>query len=313
MSNATSSQRSREASPSESVARAQAKERDLEAARAKRLGTGKTKPKLPPGRAMLRGLEAFVRWRYRADGGRCVTDDGEMIMDVLLCFWASVARELGMQPSWARTWAWIIVPVLAAEHDDRWWLARERRALRRRKGCGWKPDDVARHWLIRERELIACFGEDHRRRCGLVSKCRPPEVRAADRKAKDKARKVGKGGRTPRAEYEAESASRLEPWKAFGIKRRAWERRGKPTPPEATTQVCPQHSPVRDKRTHLRRPRLTSAKEGLSSREAVSPVTGSPPPPEQTVERVGSKPEPRHNLGQKRRAGTTSARGKLAA
>ncbi len=83
-------------------ARAQAKERELEAARAKRLGTGKAKPKLPPGRAMLRGLEAFVRWRYRADGGRCLTDDGEMIIDVLLCFWASVARELGMQPGWAR-------------------------------------------------------------------------------------------------------------------------------------------------------------------------------------------------------------------
>ena len=50
------------ASPRE---RAQAKERELEAARAKRLGTGKTKPKLPPGRAMLRGLETFVRYRYR--------------------------------------------------------------------------------------------------------------------------------------------------------------------------------------------------------------------------------------------------------
>ena len=50
-------------------ARAQAKERELEAARAKRFGTGRTKPKLPPGRAMLRGLETFVRWRYRAYGG----------------------------------------------------------------------------------------------------------------------------------------------------------------------------------------------------------------------------------------------------
>ena len=235
-------------------ARAQAKERELEAARAKRLGTGKTKPKLPPGRAMLRGLEAFVRWRYRADGGRCVTDDGEMIVDVLLCFWASVARELGMQPGWARAWASIIVPVLADEHDDRWWLARERRALRRRKGCGWKPDAVAEHWLIREWELIACFGEDHRRRCGLVSRDRPPEVRAAERKAKDKARKVGKGGSTPRRQWLDNSAARTKPWEAFGIGRRAWERRGKPAPPqpEATTQVCPQHSPVRDMRTHLR-------------------------------------------------------------
>ena len=294
-------------------ARAQAKERELEVARAKRLGTGKTKPKLPPGRAMLRGLEAFLRWRYRADGGRCVTDDGEMIVDVLLCFWASVARELSMQPGWARTWAWIVVPVLADEHDDSWWLARERRALRRRKGCGWKPDAVAEHWLIREYELIACFGEDHRRRCGLVSRDRPPEVRAADRKAKDKARKVGKGGSTPRAEYEAKSASRLEPWKAAGFNcRRTWERHGKPSSAPRVASVSTT-LPCKGYADTLATPRLTSAKKGLPSADAVFPVTGSPPPPEQTVEPVEPKPEPRHKLRPKRRAGTTSARGRLAA
>src|SRR4051794_10663580 len=121
---------------------------------------------------LLRSLsrEAFVHWRYRADGGRCVTDDGEMIVDVLLCFWAPLARELDKPPGWARAWAWMVVPVLAAERDDAWWFARERQASRRRKGDGWKPDAVAERWLIREWELIACFGEDHRRRCGLVSK-----------------------------------------------------------------------------------------------------------------------------------------------
>ena len=189
-------------------ARAQAKERELEAARAKRFGTGKTKPKLPPGRAMLRGLEAFVRWRYRADGGRCVTDDGEMIADVLLCFWASVARELGMQPGWARTWAGIIVPVLAAEHDDRWWLARERRALRRRKGCGYADE---RHTcVIREYELIACFGEDHRRRCGLVSRDRPPEVRAASARRRTRRARSARAGapRAPRYDKSAAGWSR---------------------------------------------------------------------------------------------------------
>ncbi len=98
--------------------------------------------------------------------------------------------------------------------------------MRRRKGCGWTPDAVAEHWLIREWELIACFGENHRRRCGLVSRDRPLEVRAADRKAKDKARKVGKGGRTPRRQWLDNSAARTKPWEAFGIKRRAWERRG---------------------------------------------------------------------------------------
>ena len=143
---------------------------------------------------------------------------------------------------------------------------------------------------------------------------RPPEVRAEEKRERDKARKRAKAKR-PRAVYEAESASRLKPWKAFGIERRAWERRGKPAPPQAetTTQVGSVASPEREYATHLRRPRPTAAKEGRSRREAVSPVTGSPPPPEQTVEPVELKPEPRHNVGQKRRAGTTSARGKLAA
>ena len=81
-----------------------------------------------------------------------------MIMDVLLCFWASVARELGKQPGWARGWARMIVPVLADERDDAWWLARERRASRRRKGNGWNPDAAANHWGIHEHQLDECFG-----------------------------------------------------------------------------------------------------------------------------------------------------------
>src|SRR4051794_23813377 len=168
-------------------ARAQAKERELEAARAKRLGAGKAKPKLPPGRAMLRGLEAFVRYRFR--GRRISERDGERIMDVLLCFWASLARELDKPPGWARGWACMIVPVLADARDDAWWLARERRASRRRKGNGWKPDAAAKHWGIREHQLDECFGPNKRRRCGLVSIDRPPEVRAEEKREMDRARK----------------------------------------------------------------------------------------------------------------------------
>jgi hypothetical protein len=36
-----------------------------------------------------------------------------------------------------------------------------------------------------------------------------------------------------RDEYLAQSYSRTQPWLAFGIGRRAWEKRGKPNPPEA--------------------------------------------------------------------------------
>ena len=213
--------------------------------------------------------------RYRFRGRRISERDGERIMDVLLCFWASLARELDKPPGWARGWARMIVPVLADARDDAWWLARERRASRRRKGNGWNPDAAANHWGIHEHQLDECFGPNKRRRCGLVSVERPPEVRAEEKRERDKARKRAKAKR-PRAVYEAESASRLKPWKAFGIERRAWERRGKPAPPQAetTTQVGSVASPEREYATHLRRPRPTAAKEGRSRREAVSPGHG---------------------------------------
>ena len=47
-------------------------------------------------------------------------------------------------------------------------------------------------------------------------------------------------GAKPREQYLAAAVSRTKPWEAFGIKRRAWERRGKPMPP--TTQVRAQDS-----------------------------------------------------------------------
>jgi hypothetical protein len=45
-------------------------------------------------------------------------------------------------------------------------------------------------------------------------------------------------GMTPRAQYEAESISRLEPWKAAGFNtRRTWERQGKPGPGSRVASV----------------------------------------------------------------------------
>ena len=108
------------------------------------------------------------------------------------------------------------------------------------------------------------------------------------------------------------SASRTKPWKAPASTVGARGSDGESRRPSADASVSTT-PPVKGYADTLTTPRLTSAKEGLSSREAVSPVPGSPPLPEQTVEPVELKPGPRHNLRQKRRAGTTSARGKLAA
>lgn len=64
-----------------------------------------------------------------------------------------------------------------------------------------------------------------------------------------------KAGAVDRAEYEAKSAARNEPWKAVGMTRRTWYRRGKPVSPDVGTgphaaeykillraQLCHEHS-----------------------------------------------------------------------
>jgi hypothetical protein len=71
----------------------------------------------------------------------------------------------------------------------------------------------------------------------------PKAERIKRRKEKDRlaaqARRRANGSK-PREQ----ALSRTKPWEAFGIKRRAWERRGKPTP-TATTQIRRQYSSLR--------------------------------------------------------------------
>ena len=49
-------------------------------------------------------------------------------------------------------------------------------------------------------------------------------------------RTVQRAWALPRAEYLAESLMRKKPWEAFGISRRTWYRRGKPTSPQKTNK-----------------------------------------------------------------------------
>jgi hypothetical protein len=50
-----------------------------------------------------------------------------------------------------------------------------------------------------------------------------------------------------------QSLSRTKPWEAFGIKRRAWERRGKPDPATAVTTQIRAQDTIATLRTNLRR------------------------------------------------------------
>jgi hypothetical protein len=57
------------------------------------------------------------------------------------------------------------------------------------------------------------------------------------RMAEEKRRRAN--GADRRDQYLANSLSRTQPWKAFGVKRRRWEYMGQPTPPTECASPCP--------------------------------------------------------------------------
>jgi len=94
----------------------------------------------------------------------------------------------------------------------------------------WTPDRIAkylgvtfqtRHWL-----RLWSFGA-----CDVSRKERHAKTKAdKQRLDRDRARQRRRQrGAKPRAQYEAESLSRAEPWKAQGMTRRTWYRHGKPS------------------------------------------------------------------------------------
>lgn len=73
-----------------------------------------------------------------------------------------------------------------------------------------------------------------------VTKRQRTTIQKAKRQHCDRQRKAVERrsrGAVTRAEYLANSLSQTRPWEAFGISRRAWERRGKPKPIDAAERV----------------------------------------------------------------------------
>jgi hypothetical protein len=76
----------------------------------------------------------------------------------------------------------------------------------------------------------------------------PVDVTKAERQKRTKAKRAANQrakrwatGTRPREEYEGSSLAKTQPWKAFGISRRTWYDRGKPTsnmPANDVAQVC---------------------------------------------------------------------------
>jgi hypothetical protein len=110
-------------------------------------------------------------------------------------------------------------------------------------GRRWKSDTLASpKWLnvsYAERQAlglmtIGAFDVPKKEREALRRERYRPRKRTLDRAYRQRRRRAN--GAKPRAQYEAESASRTKPWLAAGFRcRRTWERHGKPS--EAVSQV----------------------------------------------------------------------------
>ena len=103
-------------------------------------------------------------------------------------------------------------------------IARAERAARGEK-VEYRGKPVDPRYRFRTTTIVEALGitEAEMRACGfrhLVS----PEIRREHHRL-DKTRRRRELGMVPRPEYEAKSASRLEPWRAEGVSRRTWYRR----------------------------------------------------------------------------------------
>jgi hypothetical protein len=73
-----------------------------------------------------------------------------------------------------------------------------------------------------------------------VTKRQRTKIQKKKRRAVDRARKKSQrrlAGSSPREVYLANALTQSQPWRAFGISRRTWERRGKPHPPIAQLEA----------------------------------------------------------------------------
>jgi hypothetical protein len=182
----------------------------------------------------LRELERIVRHRH---GMLPDTDDADIILDQIACCYVRLLWNAGKKPDFAAV----------LERLDLWcecW-ARDVSVLTRRDVCGdalRRPrlDDADQcaaairltyeertAWRITTIGAIDADKKERAKRRKARKLVRDRDRRAAERRDR---------GAVPRAEYEAESASRTRPWEAAGVSRRTWyRRRGTGASPTSTS------------------------------------------------------------------------------
>jgi hypothetical protein len=165
----------------------------------------------------MEAVRKFIRWRHN---GPCDTDDGIFYIEAVLPLLMRMQSERGFKPGWARMSACELLPLLSDAPED-WWEYQEDLADKRRT---ISVDLLARLLFIREDELDLCF-ETKRKRCGIVSVCRPKKLRLKDREAKKAQRKKLK--RTPRCLYRLFADVVMKPWERDGKSRATYFRHRK--------------------------------------------------------------------------------------
>lgn len=159
---------------------------------------------------------------YAARYGREIpdTDDGLVAVRVMLHHLARLRNADRRMATWIDRHApWLELP--AAER-----LIREATE----KPLRWKADKLAwkLHITAAERTELGL------RTIGAIdqSTAQRLELATKRRRLSEEARRRNSGAK-PRAEYEAHSLAKRQPWIAMGISRAQWYRKGKPAPPTA--------------------------------------------------------------------------------
>lgn len=183
---------------------------------ARRYAQEKAKKLGPLTLAAIRASELTRLYQARYPSGILpADDDGEMLARIMVNHLAKLRDAPRRISRWLDRWVpWLTL----AEHEHMLSDAIEHPLRYRAEKLAWKLRVTAT-----ERDNLAI------RTIGAYDQS--AEQRAASAKARrlerDRQRRRAKGAK-PRAEYEAQSATRTRPWEAAGMSRRTWYRTRKP-------------------------------------------------------------------------------------
>jgi hypothetical protein len=167
-----------------------------------------------------------INHQRRRDIARLVVERHGKLAKAQLCIPYAVAaawhcpsdsERRFLMAQWCR---WTCAPLSVVKQIDAILTANPARRI--------SADALARHLHVSDAERTAL-------RIWTIGAFDVPRAKRIKRRKENRRLAAQARRRARNATPREQSYSRTKPWEAFGIKRRAWERRGKPTP--ATTQI----------------------------------------------------------------------------